>query len=84
MTTTPTGPSVDDQLIMLAVVRGFVEYDDHAIAALFDTLDPRHLAVGLAAYAAVLVERLAEARGTTPADVLDRDVTDALTPRDSA
>lgn len=71
------GPAVDNMLAMLAVVRGYVHYDDDAIVAMWPD-DVEDLAVGLAAYAATLVCELAAARGVEPDEVLNEAVRDAI------
>lgn len=72
-------PTVGDQLVMLAIVRGFVEYDDLALTTLWKTVDPEDIAIGLASYAATLVAELAEARGITPQEQIDLAVQAAVT-----
>lgn len=69
-----TAPTTDDQLTMLAIVRGFVEYDDQALRALWNAGDIENTAIGLAAYAATLVIELAAERGITPQQQIDREV----------
>jgi len=73
-----TAPTTADELTVLAIVRGFAEYDDTALLALWKTVDIEDIAIGLEAIAATFAVALAEARGITPQELIDQHVRAAI------